>query len=33
MTDRVRWCTLQLADNLGKWATSVVFVTAARTKE
>jgi hypothetical protein len=32
-TDRLRWWTIQLADNLGKWVNSVVFVTAARTKD
>jgi hypothetical protein len=32
-TDRVRVWTFQLADNLGRWLTSVVFVTVARTKE
>jgi hypothetical protein len=32
-TSRVRRWTFQLADNLGRWLTSVVFVTAARTKD
>ena len=32
-SDRVRWWTIQLTDNLGRWLTSVVFVTAARTKD